>query len=1266
MFNFKINRMNKKFLSTLLMGALFIASVSVFTSCKDYDEDIQNLQTQVDGLKSDLNKRIDDLTAKQEQCKSDCAAAQAALAKDIEDLKKLHNGDIDKLNKAIEDAIKGAKADNDALKTELEKAAQKYAADAAEKARAAAVEEAVKEAKAYAEQLRDELDAKKVDLVEFTAKVQDLEGKIAGLDGRLKKVEDALGAVTANTAAIEQMKTQINALEKFDEQVKKDFEGVNTEIGNVKKELEAQKKALEDQKKDLQGAIDAAKKDLQGQIDQLRKDLDNGATVASLTKRVEALETAALGINENAKAIDGIKTAMQEADKKIAEALAGAARVNVLDLYISKVLTSIYLKPEFFYSGIEAIELPALYDTPWTPNDKELTLQEVWTKDTKAAPIDVCKGGVAYYHLNPWNADIEGAKVAFISNEAQTRAGANYGVNDLIKPVKETLDKDSWDKTFAGVLPVEFTGKFAEINALLKAGILPQVALNYKQTVDEKEINVSSDWALIAPTQYSTLIIADKTWSNHKDILGAWDGTDEETIDPAPECGHLTRDLVALADNKVPATHNVLWDGSLNLSELVRTHYSYSYRNAAGVEVKSEDKLMEDTIFKKFGLHYEFDLVNYTLGNNKTSESVHVVLEKNEKGETIARPVKVTEDGKSTSEQADKASVGRMPIVRVLIKTADNQVAAYAYMKLLISEIEEPIHHEEYTDTIKVEKDFYVDCDGKPYEYTMTWSQVENHILSIGLNGKYSKNTFEKNWKFITSYSVDNDEKVTLDGPYIIDAKDGEVALQFSEAKDDKIREVPIGEVTLVQDNESGAHMQVLKWTITADDILAMYKADDFKNVDPKTGLNTDELEVFVKLQGAKDVWVRFYIPKGKIHFAKASINNNKTLSYWFALNSSASGMKETHANVTVPNTQKDDCAFVWDILAAFDGYTIASSIDQKNFPNFAKAAKPEFFFTTPTTADDIKNAEFNADSKGQWKVKGNSGAEYTLQVAADKKSVEAVAKDGKAIEATTIVKLVTPEAAPAGVEAKLIQSALEYQQNDVAYDLLNVAGHKELASLQTFTAYLQIKLVGACYDPFITDGSDYFNVKFLRPVDVEKTKNAEVQDAVDGGSKVNIMDLVSLVDWRDQSFTSANGLNDKDGEQPEVTYVTYDTPHYINYYEVDLVADVDNAMTDINKPEAEREVILEKAADIEKLVNLKKNSPACIFTFTPAPDNKITWDGKKFVGGEIFYSNNSGNVKLFHIYVPITLNYKWGKNIKCGYGVITVKKTLNNAAKKF
>lgn len=48
--------MRKKFLSTLLMGALITASVGTFTSCKDYDDDINNLQTQIDGLKKSLDE----------------------------------------------------------------------------------------------------------------------------------------------------------------------------------------------------------------------------------------------------------------------------------------------------------------------------------------------------------------------------------------------------------------------------------------------------------------------------------------------------------------------------------------------------------------------------------------------------------------------------------------------------------------------------------------------------------------------------------------------------------------------------------------------------------------------------------------------------------------------------------------------------------------------------------------------------------------------------------------------------------------------------------------------------------------------------------------------------------------------------------------------------------------------------------------------------------------------------------------------------------
>ena len=40
--------MNKKFLSAILFGALMVTSTGTFVSCKDYDDDIKNLQTQID------------------------------------------------------------------------------------------------------------------------------------------------------------------------------------------------------------------------------------------------------------------------------------------------------------------------------------------------------------------------------------------------------------------------------------------------------------------------------------------------------------------------------------------------------------------------------------------------------------------------------------------------------------------------------------------------------------------------------------------------------------------------------------------------------------------------------------------------------------------------------------------------------------------------------------------------------------------------------------------------------------------------------------------------------------------------------------------------------------------------------------------------------------------------------------------------------------------------------------------------------------------
>lgn len=51
--------MNKKFLSVILFSALMAGTAGTFTSCKDYDDDIKDLQGQLDKKAS-----LDELNSK--------------------------------------------------------------------------------------------------------------------------------------------------------------------------------------------------------------------------------------------------------------------------------------------------------------------------------------------------------------------------------------------------------------------------------------------------------------------------------------------------------------------------------------------------------------------------------------------------------------------------------------------------------------------------------------------------------------------------------------------------------------------------------------------------------------------------------------------------------------------------------------------------------------------------------------------------------------------------------------------------------------------------------------------------------------------------------------------------------------------------------------------------------------------------------------------------------------------------------------------------
>ena len=152
--------MRKKYLSALLFGALLFASTGTFTSCKDYDDEINGLQEQVDKLatKEDMEAK---LTQMQTAVTSAQTSAQEALTT---------------AQQALEAAQQAGDADAIAnLETKI----------ADQEKRIAALEEALGDIDALKEELQNtlngQIDAFRTEMDELVAKVESLVGKLADM-----------------------------------------------------------------------------------------------------------------------------------------------------------------------------------------------------------------------------------------------------------------------------------------------------------------------------------------------------------------------------------------------------------------------------------------------------------------------------------------------------------------------------------------------------------------------------------------------------------------------------------------------------------------------------------------------------------------------------------------------------------------------------------------------------------------------------------------------------------------------------------------------------------------------------------------------------------------------------------------------------------------------------------------------------------------------------------------------------------------------------
>ena len=264
--------MKRKYLSALLMGVLTLSSVSTFTSCKDYDDDISNLQGQIDKLATadQLSQKVAELQALISSNKSDITSLQSELAKKttldevkavladyatkqyVNDADKtlqdaidaLKTGDIAKLkedvvkaqaaaDKAAEDA-KAANADIvETLKTLATKTELKDAADAAQKAIEAL------ESK-NAEDLKKAQDAITETLKSYATKsdVQDGDKKtLESLASTIKNASDALALANTNKQAIADALDILGKGYSKENTVAAAIETIKAQIGTPNKEL---------------------------------------------------------------------------------------------------------------------------------------------------------------------------------------------------------------------------------------------------------------------------------------------------------------------------------------------------------------------------------------------------------------------------------------------------------------------------------------------------------------------------------------------------------------------------------------------------------------------------------------------------------------------------------------------------------------------------------------------------------------------------------------------------------------------------------------------------------------------------------------------------------------------------------------------------------------------------------------------------------------------------------------------------------------------
>ena len=1029
----------------------------------------------------------------------------------------------------------------------------------------------------------DDINTNKSAITELQKQLTTLQ---SALDQAKKDAETA-HAQFATKGDIESLQTQISklatadALQKAIDQLKElidakvdksTYEAKVKEIEVAIDGIDSRLNTLGTSLKDLDTAQKAADKNIELQqkaLDDLKAALAGKADQSDLTTKIKTLQDEIDALKGTSTSLDELKKNMKTLSDKV-DAL--SANINVLTVFLKHSLASLTFIPDYFNEGVEAALVPAYEGVYWETTDNKAFDQK---------SMEMLSGyGIARYNVSPTTVDLLGSKVDFFSvaSTVLTRGGANY-----VAPVAKELTAAELKNNYKdGVLTVPFKADWATINAL-PAEKLPIAALQ----ISRGDTTVTSDYATVIAKKFSGMVVADN--GAHNAVVDALPCGQEK-----PGVKHLNTAWSEMTGANANITHKVAYNGHLNLDSLTEIHASENETATSANEFT-----LSPAELNALGLKVVYAPVDYTLGGNKTSETAHIQLSKNAAGETVAYPRNVTADGETIeNETANKSSVGREPIVivKVVDKATSKKVYALGYIKIKITTPKQAIS-QITTAPMTFTKDIYDNCDAA--ELTTTWSQIEALV--------YSKLNLSKA-EFEAAYELDGN----IADANQFEVKNGEYVAIAAENK--------IGKVSEKQDDHDPT-TNVLSWSFTKEQLHALQSKAE-------TGVT---IYVHFKLKGSSEesegVYVPLTIKPNQLHYATATVEGSKVLAQWYGLNSNKNAVSDADAdevriNVPVPTTHDNTLAeteFTRNLHNYFLGNTLSYKLaDEKNFSSLKANETNQLRFHFIAPSKKLGNASFEAAKDGSWTVKGVSGTVYTLKVDQNAYSL-LIVKKGNTDVNEPIANLYT-------------DGTISYVESADADDILNYKGHDQLGERETFTAYIGLAIEGTCYNVPLS-GKTWFNVRFVRPLDLTQPKAAEVKDAPNEWQTIDVVNLVQVNDWRNYVGDPKNGNLGKD-ENNKFDF---------SYYGIELTTEAKDVYTDAANGADSREVLTDVAA-IKKLHKASE-----------IPGLELV---KGDAASQLKYKNSSAVTGTFHLYVPVKMTYVFGQTPQTLYSVVTVKKT--------